>query len=77
MMERKQNIKQLRNIKGYLTGVKTGKNCHIKNKVMNRTQYVNSDDNSNVFMSLISSMFSWRGKMRKFDIDTITNISYI
>lgn len=37
MMERKQNIKQLRSIKGYLTGVKTGKNAHIRNKVMNHT----------------------------------------
>ena len=33
MQERKQNIKQLRNIKGYLSGIKTGRNSQILEKV--------------------------------------------
>ena len=38
MLERKANLKQLRSIKGYLSGAKTAKNIHIAQKVQQMTK---------------------------------------
>eukprot|EP00347_Sterkiella_histriomuscorum_P003581 403363737 len=53
MQERKQNIKQLRNIKGYLSGIKTGRNSQILEKVQ-RAQRItaNGGESKSIFSFL-------------------------